>query len=128
MSWSKKAVERLSRVEIEIRDIVEMIGPENPGVTEIVQANELLFLGQQAGMEHLRTARSFVETLKREACDHSWDGPRIGINDCASVATCSKCGASALEDEQPEGAANSVPRKTNQSSHDLTGNEIEASL
>ena len=30
-------------------------------------------------------------------CNHQWDGPRIQVNQSASVATCSRCGSPALD-------------------------------
>lgn len=67
MPWSKEEVAEISEIEVRIRKAVDRIGPEFPGVTEMVQANELLYLAQQAGMEHLQTARGFAEALRSEA-------------------------------------------------------------
>jgi hypothetical protein len=41
---------------------------------------------------------AMFQTVRESAplCSHQWDGPRIVLSESASVATCSRCGASAV--------------------------------
>lgn len=157
MSWSKAQVERMSEIQLQIQDLVaEADNAQSPVVDALVEANEALTEAQGLALEeHRSVARGFAEALRpfaeppcfRECidgelaeraarngktsgtpCDHSWDGPRIRVNDSCFMATCSKCGERPEGLDDVEAAASSAPRKTNQRTQSVEGFEVEASI